>query len=180
MTVYKYSIKNAEGKEVSLKDYEGKVLMIVNTATKCGFTPQYEEIEEIYKDFKDQGFEVIDIPCNQFGEQAPGTEDEIESFCQLNFNTTFKPFKKSDVNGENELELYSYLKEEKGFEGFQDHPIRPILEEMFDKEDSNWKNNDDIKWNFTKFIIDREGNVVERFEPTADLNEVKKCIKSLL
>lgn len=180
MTVYKYSIKNAKGKEVSLKDYEGKVLMIVNTATKCGFTPQYEEIEEIYKEFKDQGFEVIDIPCNQFGEQAPGTEDEIESFCQLNFNTTFKPFKKSDVNGENELELYSYLKKEKGFEGFQDHPIRPILEEMFDKEDSNWKNNDDIKWNFTKFIIDRQGNVVERFEPTADLNEVKKCIKSLL
>lgn len=180
MTIYKYSIKNAEGKEVSLKDYEGKVLMIVNTATECGFTPQYEEIEKIYEEFNDQGFEVIDIPCNQFGGQAPGTEEEIHSFCQLNFNTKFKPFQKSDVNGENELDLYTYLKEEKGFEGFQDHPIRPILEEMFDKEDSNWKDSDDIKWNFTKFIIDRQGNVVERFEPTADLNEVRESIKSLL
>ncbi|MDD7305133.1 MAG: glutathione peroxidase [Peptoniphilaceae bacterium] len=180
MTVYDYSIKDANNNEVSLKDYEGKVLMIVNTATECGFTPQYEEIENIYEDLKDQGFEVIDIPCNQFGGQAPGTEEEIHSFCQLHFNTKFEPFKKSDVNGENELALYTYLKEQKGFKGFQDHPIRPILEEMFDKEDPAWRDKDDIKWNFTKFIIDRKGNVVERFEPTADLNEVKDCIKSLL
>lgn len=180
MTVYNYSIKDAEGKDVSLKDYEGKVLMIVNTATECGFTPQYEEIEKIYEDLHEEGFEVTDIPCNQFGGQAPGTEEEIHSFCQLKFNTKFKPFKKSDVNGEDELELYTYLKEQKGFEGFQDHPIRPILEEMFDKEDPNWRESDDIKWNFTKFIIDRQGRVVERFEPTADLGQIKECIESLL
>lgn len=180
MTVYNYSIKDAEGKDVSLKDYEGKVLMIVNTATECGFTPQYDDIEKIYEQLKDKGFEVIEIPCNQFGGQAPGTEEEIQSFCQLNFNTQFKPFKKSDVNGENELELYTYLKSQKGFEGFDDHPIKPILEKMFDKENPNWRNNDEIKWNFTKFIIDKKGSVVKRFEPTADLDDVKECIESLL
>jgi glutathione peroxidase len=180
MTVYNYSIKDAEGKEVSLKDYEGKVLMIVNTATKCGFTPQYEEIEKIYEKYHDKGFEVIDIPCNQFGEQAPGSEKEIADFCALNFNTKFAPMKKSDVNGENQLELYKYLKSEKGFEGFDDHELKPILEEMFDEQDPSWRENSDIKWNFTKFIIDRQGNVVERFEPTASLEEVDKLIASLI
>lgn len=180
MSVYNYSIKDASGKEVSLKDYEGKVLMIVNTATKCGFTPQYEEIEELYEKYNDKGFEVIDIPCNQFGEQAPGSEEEIANFCSINFNTKFKPFKKSDVNGDNELELYTYLKQEKGFEGFDQHELKDILENMFDEKDSNWRNNNDIKWNFTKFIIDKDGNVVKRFEPTASFETIDDTISSLL
>lgn len=180
MTVYDYTIQNAKGEDVKLSEYEGKVLMIVNTATECGFTPQYDEIEKIYEKYHDQGFEVIDIPCNQFGGQAPGSEEEIKGFCQAHFNTKFSPMKKSDVNGENELPLYTYLKSQKGFEGFNDHPIRPILEEMYDKTGDDWKSSPDIKWNFTKFIIDKEGNVVERFEPTRDLAEVDKLIGELI
>lgn len=182
MSVYDYTIKNAKDKDVKLSEYEGKVLMIVNTATKCGFTPQYDDIEKIYEKYHDQGFEVIDIPCNQFADQAPGTEEEIKGFCQARFNTKFSPMKKSDVNGENELPLYTYLKSQKGFEGFNGPTVKKwVLEQAVKKNGGkDRKENSDIKWNFTKFIIDRQGNVVERFEPTRDMAEVDKLIGELI
>ena len=127
--VYDFTVKNRKGEEVSLKEYEGKVLLIVNTATRCGFTPQYEELEALYKAYREQGLEILDFPCNQFGNQAPGTEEEIHEFCQLNYGTEFPQFKKIEVNGENELPLYTFLKKEQGFAGFDlAHPIGKILE----------------------------------------------------
>ena len=116
--IYDYTIRTGKGAELNLADYKGKVIMVVNTATGCGFTPQYAPIEQMYKDYHDQGLEILDIPCNQFGGQAPGSDDEIHEFCTMHFNTTFPQMKKSDVNGENELPLYTYLKSQKGFEGF--------------------------------------------------------------
>lgn len=178
--IYDYTVTTGKGEELNLADYKGKVIMVVNTATGCGFTPQYAPIEQMYKDYHDKGLEILDIPCNQFGGQAPGSDDEIHEFCTLHYNTTFPQMKKSDVNGDNELPLYTYLKSEKGFEGFGDHELKKVLEDMFDKADPDWAKKPDIKWNFTKFIIDRDGNVVARFEPTADMAEVESCVKSLL
>ena len=130
-TVYDYVVKDRHGQEISLSEYRGKVIMVVNTATGCGFTPQYALIEQMYRDYHDQGLEILDIPCNQFGGQAPGTDDEIHEFCTLHFNTTFPQMKKADVNGENELPLYTYLKSQKGFAGFDEHQYRDLLEKMF-------------------------------------------------
>lgn len=179
--VYDFSLSDKKGNQVSLSEYKGKVLLIVNTATACGFTPQYEELESIYKELYPQGLEIIDIPSNQFGNQAPGTDEEISEFCSLNYGTEFPQFKKSDVNGADELPLYTWLKSEKGFEGFDmEHKIAPILVDMFDKAGSAWRESSDIKWNFTKFLIDREGNVVARFEPTKSLETVKAEIAKLL
>ncbi len=177
---YDFSVTEASGAEKKLSDYEGKVVMVVNTATGCGFTPQYAPIEQMYLDYHDKGLEIIDIPCNQFGAQAPGTDEEIKEFCQLHYNTTFPQMKKSDVNGENELPLYTFLKSEKGFEGFPEHELKGLLEDMFGKADPEWASKPDIKWNFTKFIIDRNGEVVARFEPTADVKDIEECIKTLL
>ena len=178
--IYDYKVQTGKGDMLDLADMKGKVIMVVNTATGCGFTLQYAPIEQLYKDYHDKGLEILDIPCNQFGGQAPGTDDEIHEFCTLHFNTTFPQMKKSDVNGENELPLYTYLKSEKGFEGFDDHELKPLLEKMFSDADPDWASKSDIKWNFTKFVIDRNGNVVARFEPTADMAKVEECIKALL
>ena len=179
-TIYDYSLLSAKGETVSLNDYRGKVIMVVNTATGCGFTPQYEPIEQMYRDYHDKGLEILDIPCNQFGSQAPGTDEEIHEFCTLHYNTTFPQMKKSDVNGDNELPLYTYLKAQKGFEGFDEHPYKELLEKMFAQADPDWDKKSDIKWNFTKFIVNRDGEVVARFEPTADMKVVEKCVKALL
>ena len=178
--IYDYEVTTGKGEKLSLADYKSKVILIVNTATGCGFTPQYEPIENLYKEYHDKGLEILDIPCNQFGAQAPGSDEEIHEFCTLHYNTTFPQMKKSDVNGENELPLYTYLKAQKGFEGFDDHELKGVLENMFNAADPDWASKPDIKWNFTKFVIDREGNVVARFEPTADMNKVEDCIKALL
>ena len=178
--IYDYSVTKANGEQLSLADYKGKVILIVNTATGCGFTPQYAPIEQLYRDYHDQGLEVLDIPCNQFVGQAPGTDDEIHEFCTLHYNTTFPQMKKSDVNGENELPLYSFLKSQQGFQGFDGHQYKALLEQMFAKADPNWASKPDIKWNFTKFVVDRQGNVVARFEPTADMAKVESCVKALL
>ena len=180
MSIYDYSIRNADGQEVSLSEYQGKVLLIVNTATGCGFTPQYEALEALHRDLHERGLEIIDIPCNQFGGQAPGTNEEITEFCQLHYNTTFPQMQKSDVNGEDELPLFTYLKAQKGFEGLGDHDLKGVLEEMFSKEDPSWDQNASIKWNFTKFVVDCEGEVVRRFEPTASMDEVKAVVETLL
>lgn len=180
MNIYDYTVPAADGSTVSLKDYEGKVLLIVNTATGCGFTPQYKDLEEIYHDDHEKGLEIIDIPCNQFAGQAPGSDEEIHQFCTLKYHTEFPQMKKSDVNGENELPLYGYLKSQKGFEGFGNGVKALAMSAMLKKNDPDYKNNPDIKWNFTKFAVDRKGNVVARFEPTADMKEVKACVESLL
>ncbi len=180
MNIYDYTVPAADGSTVSLKDYEGKVLLIVNTATGCGFTPQYKDLEEIYHDDHEKGLEIIDIPCNQFAGQAPGSDEEIHQFCTLKYHTEFPQMKKSDVNGENELPLYSYLKSQKGFEGFGNGVKALAMSAMLKKIDPDYKNNPDIKWNFTKFAVDRKGNVVARFEPTADMKEVRACVESLL
>jgi glutathione peroxidase len=180
MNIYDYSVPTPDGKELALKDFEGKVMMIVNTATECGFTPQYEDLESIYHDFHDKGLEIIDVPCNQFAGQAPGSDEEIQNFCSLNYNTEFPQMQKSDVNGEHALPLYTYLKSQKGFEGFGKGPKALAMNMLLKKVDKDYKHNPEIKWNFTKFIIDRQGNVVARFEPTTDMKEVRACVEGLL
>ena len=180
MGFYDLSVTKANGEEQSMRDFEGKVVLIVNTATGCGFTPHYKDIEDMYEKFHDRGFEVIDVPCNQFAGQTPGTDDEIHEFCTLKYNTQFPQMKKSDVNGETAIPLFKYLKEQKGFEGFGKGPKAIAMSAMLPKYDKDYKNNPEIKWNFTKFVVDRSGNVVARFEPTASMDQVKECVASLL
>ena len=180
-SVYDFKVKDYAGQDVSLSDYKGKVLLIVNTATRCGFTPQYKELEALYKKYRGEGLEILDFPCNQFGQQAPGSDEEITQFCQLTYGTKFPQFTKADVNGENEMPLYTWLKSEKGFEGFDEgHQLTPLLNDMLGKADPDFAKKADIKWNFTKFLIDRQGHVVARFEPTHDMDDVEKQIEKLL
>ncbi len=180
MGFYDQSVTAANGEEISMKDYEGKVVLVVNTATGCGFTPHYKDIEDMYEKYHDRGFEVIDVPCNQFAGQAPESDEEIHQFCQLKYNTQFPQMKKADVNGETAIPLFKYLKEQKGFEGFGKGPAALAMSTMLKKIDKDYKNNPEIKWNFTKFVVDRSGNVVARFEPTAKMDDVDKCVESLL
>jgi len=180
MSVYDYSVTTPAGEVISLKNYEGKVLLIVNTATGCGFTPHYKELEAMYEADHEKGLEIIDVPCNQFAGQTPGTDEEIHEFCTLKYNTQFPQMKKSDVNGENQLPLFAYLKSQKGFEGFGHGPAALAMGIMLKKIDKNYKSNPDIKWNFTKFVVNRQGEVVARFEPTADMKDVRACVESLL
>ncbi|MBR1662984.1 MAG: glutathione peroxidase [Ruminococcus sp.] len=177
---YDLSVTNAQGEEVSMKDFEGKVVLVVNTATGCGFTPHYKPLEEMYEALHDKGLEIIDVPCNQFAGQTPGTDEEIHEFCTLKYNTQFPQMKKSDVNGDNAIELFRYLKSQKGFEGFGKGPKALAMSALLKKMDKDYKNNPEIKWNFTKFVVDRQGNVVARFEPTADMKKVRECVESLI
>ena len=180
MGIYDYVIKNGKGEDVPMSDYKGKVLLIVNTATGCGFTPHYEPLEKMYEKYHDRGFEIIDIPCNQFAGQAPETDEEIHQFCTLKYNTQFPQMKKSEVNGENELPLYTYRKSRQGFKGFGFGPAALAMSALLKKIDKDYKNNPNIKWNFTKFAVDRDGNVVARFEPTEDMKKVDKFVEGLL
>ena len=157
MTIYDFQVKDAKGNLVNLSDYKGKTLLIVNTATGCGFTPQYKGLQALYDKYQAKGFEILDFPCNQFGHQAPGSEDEIHQFCEINYKTTFRLFAKIDVNGKNESPLYTYLKGQKG--GFLSKGI---------------------KWNFTKFLVDKTGKVVERFAPTATPESIEDKITHIL
>lgn len=180
-TVYEFSVKDRKGKEVSLKEYANEVLLIVNTATKCGFTPQYEELEKLYEKYHSQGFEVLDFPCNQFGQQAPGTDKSIHEFCKLNYGTEFPRFKKLKVNGDDADPLYKFLKEQKGFAGFDaSHPLTPVLDKLLSESNPAYKENADIKWNFTKFLINKRGQVVARFEPTESIENIAKQIEEIL
>lgn len=156
MNIYDFTVKTRKGEDFSLSEYKGKVMLIVNTATGCGFTPQYEGLENLYKKYNEKGLEILDFPCNQFAGQAPGTDEEIHEFCTLKYNTTFDQFAKIEVNGKNESPLYTYLKNQK-------HGLLKA-----------------IKWNFTKFLVDREGNVVERYEPTTTPEKMEKDILKLL
>ena len=180
MNIYDYSVTTPDNKALSLSEYKGKVMLIVNTATGCGFTPQYKDLEALYEKYHDQGLEIIDIPCNQFAGQTPGTDEEIHEFCTLKYNTQFDQMKKSDVNGENALDLYKYLKSQKTFAGFGKGPKAMLMSAMLKKIDPDYKNNAEIKWNFTKFLVDRQGNVVARFEPTADMKEVRDAVAALI
>ena len=180
MGFYDLTVTARDGSEVKLSDYQGKVVMVVNTATGCGFTPHYEPIEKMYEDLHEQGFEVIDVPCNQFAGQTPGTDDEIHEFCTLKYHTQFPQMKKSDVNGENAIELFKYLKSQKSFEGFGKGAKALAMNLLLKRIDKDYKNNSEIKWNFTKFIVDRKGNVVARFEPTADMKEVRSFVENLV
>ena len=180
MPIYDYTVKDRTGNDVSLENYRGKVMLVVNTATGCGFTPQYKALEEMYEKYHDQGFEILDIPCNQFAGQTPGTDEEIHEFCTLRYNTQFPQMKKSDVNGENELPLFTWLKSQQGFEGFGKGPTALAMGAMLKKIDKDYKNNPSIKWNFTKFLIDREGNAIARFEPTADMKKVEAAVAEQL
>ena len=153
--------------------------MVVNTATGCGFTPQYAPIEQMYKDYHDQGLEILDIPCNQFGGQAPGSDDEIHEFCTIHFNTTFPQMKKADVNGENESPVYTWLKEQLPDEEVHGVKAKAAMA-MIKTISSTCKEKGDIKWNFTKFLVDREGNAVRRYAPTTDPDQIEKDIQALL
>lgn len=181
MNIYDFEVNDADGNTVSMNDYKNKVLLIVNSATECGFTPQYNELTQIYNEFKDDGFVILDFPCNQFGNQAPGTSSEIKETCRIKFLVEYPIFDKIDVNGQNEAPLYTYLKEQKTFEGFdEDHDLTEIIKDVVSKIDPDYQSNSDIKWNFTKFLVDREGNVIARYEPTKNLDDIKNDIKELL
>ena len=179
MSIYDCKVKNRSGEDVSISDYKGKVLLIVNTATGCGFTPQYEGLEKLYKEYHDKGLEILDFPCNQFGKQAPGSDDEIHEFCQFKYNTTFDQFSKIDVNGENESPLYTILKNEIGedtISGMKNKMAMKAVEKLSD----TYKENKDIIWNFTKFLVDREGNIVARYSPIMKPEDMEEKIKELI
>ena len=179
-TVYDFTVKDRMGGDVSLGEYAGKVLLIVNTATGCGFTPHYDPLEAMYKDLRDRGFEVLDFPCNQFANQAPGSEDEIHSFCTLKFGTEFPQFKKIDVNGENADPLFAFLATEKPFESFGKGLKNAALKKFADMNNRAFGEKAYVKWNFTKFLVNRQGEVVARFEPTADMALVRAAVEAEL
>ena len=180
-TVFDFAVKDRKGKEVSLREYANEVLLIVNTATKCGFTPQYEELEALYQEYHTQGFEILDFPCNQFGQQAPGTDESIHNFCKLTYGTDFPRFNKVKVNGADADPLFRFLQEQRGFAGWDEsHPLTPVLDKMLSEADPDYKQKSDIKWNFTKFLINKRGMVVARFEPTESLDNISKEIEKLL
>lgn len=178
--IYDFTVKDRGGASVSLGDYAGKVLLIVNTATGCGFTPHYEPLEAMYRDLRDKGFEILDFPCNQFANQAPGNDEEIHQFCTMKFGTEFPQFAKIDVNGESADPLFAYLAAEKPFEGFGKGLKNAALNKFTDMNNKKFGDKAYIKWNFTKFLVDREGNVVARFEPTTDMADVRKAVEALL
>ena len=179
-SIYDIKVKDMDGKEISMSEYKGKVLLIVNTATKCGFTPQYEELQELYDKFKDKGLVILDFPCNQFGEQAPGDIASIHQFCTEKYSTTFPQFDKIDVNGENESPLFAFLKSKQAFKGFGNGAQAKFMDEMMKKKDPEYASKPDIKWNFTKFLVDAQGNVIARFEPTVSMNLVSSMVSSKL
>lgn len=180
MSIYNFTVTAQDGSEVSLAQYQGKVLLIVNTATGCGFTPQYDELQELYETCAEKGLEILDFPCNQFGEQAPGSDEEIHSFCTGRYGITFPQFAKVDVRGETAIPLFRYLADNTKFEGFGKNPMALMMNGIAKKMDKDYKNNGEVKWNFTKFLVDRKGNVVARFEPTADMQEVAAAVAALL
>ncbi len=181
MSIYDFDVTTIQGKKTTLKDYEGKVVLIVNTASKCGFTPQFGELEELYKKYKDRGLVVLGFPCNQFAEQDPGSASEISEFCRINYGVTFQIFQKGDVRGETAQPLFKYLTSKKGFKGFDmSHPIAQVLLDALQKNFPEYLEGDSIKWNFTKFLINRKGEVVERFEPTTTPSAIASSIEKLL
>nr|WP_314096964.1 glutathione peroxidase [uncultured Lachnoanaerobaculum sp.] len=181
MNIYDFKVKNNKGEEVSLSDYKNKVVLIINSATECGFTPQYEQLQKLYADYQDKDFVILDFPCDQFGHQAPGSDEEIAKFCSSRFGVTFPLFSKIEVNGDGACEVFKYLKSEKGFAGWgADNDMSKLLTKMLGEADPDYASKPDIKWNFTKFLIDKNGNVVRRFEPTEGVEVVEEAVKKLI
>lgn len=179
--IYDFKAQTSKGQELDFAQFEGKVLLIVNTASKCGFTPQFAGLEALNQKYKDKGLVIVGFPCNQFAQQDPGTDGEIVEFCQLNYGVTFQMMKKSDVNGPEANPVFTYLKSQAGFAGFNPlHPLSKILDDMLKKGDPNYAQNPDIKWNFTKFLISKDGTTVERFEPTVNPDEMETRIEAML
>ncbi len=178
-SIYDFTVKTQDNQEVSLSDYKGKVLLIINTATGCGFTPQYDGLQDLYELHQKDGLEILDFPCNQFASQAPGTDEEIHNFCTGRYGITFPQFAKIDVNGENAIPLYKYLTANTTFAGFSG-PKGVMMKGIAKSMDKDYKNNGKIKWNFTKFLIDRDGKIVARFEPTESIENVKKRVEEVL
>lgn len=179
MTLYDFMVLDTKKQPVSLAEYKGKVLLVVNTATGCGFTPQYEALENLYKRYQDKGLVILDFPCNQFAGQAPGTEEEIVTFCQLKYNVSFPQFAKIEVNGENASPLFEYLKEQapsEEYNGLKAKSTAKLLKTI----SKTYKKENDIRWNFTKFLVDREGNVIGRYAPTTKPEDIEKDILKLL
>ena len=174
--IYDFKVKDRAGNETELSEYQGKVLLIVNTATGCGFTPHYDPLEAMYKELRDRGFEILDFPCNQFANQAAGSDEEIHSFCTMKFGTEFPQFAKIDVNGENAHPLFAYLASEKPFEGFGKGIKNSALNKFAAMNNKSFGEKAYIKWNFTKFLVNRKGEVVARFEPTVDMKEVRSAV----
>ena len=180
MSIYDFTVQAQDGSTVSLSQYEGKVLLIVNTATECGFTPHYEDLQALYSEFQNDGLEILDFPCNQFGAQAPGTNDEIHTFCTSRYGVTFPQFDKIDVNGEHAIPLYQYLTANTKFEGFDKNPTGIMMSGILKKIDKDYTKNSSIKWNFTKFLIGRDGEIIARFEPTTPMKKVNEAVKAAL
>ena len=179
-TIYDFKAESNDGAVVNFADYKGKVLLVVNTASKCGFTPQYDGLENLYKKYQDKGLVVIGFPCDQFGHQEPGSNEEIEEFCRVNYGVTFPLMAKSDVNGENANAIFKWLYSEKPFEGFGDSDTGKFMDGMLSRNNPEYASNPDIKWNFIKFLVDRKGNVVARFEPVVAPEELAASIEALL
>ncbi|MBQ2994955.1 MAG: glutathione peroxidase [Peptococcaceae bacterium] len=180
MSIYDFTVQAQDGSTVSLSQYVGKVLLIVNTATECGFTPHYEDLQALYSEFQNDGLEILDFPCNQFGAQAPGTNDEIHTFCTSRYGVTFPQFDKIDVNGEHAIPLYQYLTANTKFEGFDKNPMGIMMSGILKKIDKDYTKNSSIKWNFTKFLIGRDGEIIARFEPTTPMKKVNEAVKAAL
>ena len=180
MNLYDFTVLNKKKEEVSLKEYEGKVVLVINSATGCGFTPQYTELEAMYEKYADKGFIILDFPCNQFANQAPGTDDEIQKFCTAKYSVKFPIFKKIDVNGENASPLFTYLKNASGYKGVKGHPFKSLVMKMIGGISKSTKDKNDIRWNFTKFLVGRDGNVIDRYEPMASLKDLEKAIEKAL
>ena len=179
--LYDFEVMAQKNQPLPLSQYKGKVVLIVNTASKCGFTFQYQDLQRLYDKYNSKGFEILDFPCDQFGGQSPESDEQTTAFCQLNYGTTFAQLQQIEVNGENESPLYTWLKSEKGFFGFdRNNPVSQKLDDRLKKVDPDYAKSSDIKWNFTKFLIDREGNVVARFEPTADITRIDDMIQAQL
>jgi glutathione peroxidase len=181
MKLYDFIARDIDGNDVSLEDYKGKVLLIVNTASKCGFTPQYKDLQKLYDKYQSRGFEILGFPCNQFMEQEPGTNEEIKAFCELNYGVTFPMFEKVQVNGKMAHPIFKYLKENSTFEGFDmSNPTYKIIDAMLKEKFPHFAVGNEIRWNFTKFLVDREGKVVKRFEPAEDFFVIEEYINKLL
>ena len=180
-SLYDFNVKDDAGSDVPLSNYKGKVLLIVNTATRCGFTPQYNELEALYEKYAEAGLEILDFPCNQFGAQAPGSIQEIHQFCTANYNIRFPQFDKIEVNGDGEHPLYTWLKSQKGFGGFDLKDQRgKFMDDMLRKRDADFDKKADIKWNFTKFLVSRDGQVLKRYEPTDKISDIEAAIQAEL
>lgn len=179
--VYKFAVKDGTGKEVRLKRYKGKVLLVVNTAIHCGFTPQYADLQRLYEKYGSQGLEILDFPCNQFGYQAPGSYAAIHARCVSVYGITFPQFQKIDVNGKHALPLYTYMKAQEPFKGFDTKTrVGKYLDDTFRAANPRYDQSADVKWNFTKFLVDREGHVVDRFEPTVPIDSVEAGVRAAL